>query len=81
MLAEIEDIKKERAETRISLNLEERQDQMKLAEQIRTARNKLSGNVGSSEIRNVKDKEPLTNDIYLKESVMIMSEMLFRKVG
>ncbi len=81
LLAEIEDIKKERAETRISLNLEVRKDQIKLAEQIRTARNKLSGNVGSSEIKNVKDKAPLTNDIYLKESVMIMSEMLFRKVG
>jgi carboxyl-terminal processing protease len=81
LLEEIEEAKKDAMNTKMSLNIEKRKDQIKAADQLRAARSKLSGSINQSEVRNVKDEEPPIKDIYLKESIMILSEMASRKIG
>lgn len=82
LMEEIEELRLEREQTSISLNLEKRKDQMELAKKAREERNKLSETSAfGNEIKVVGDKEPDTKDIYLKEGVMIMSEMALIKVG
>lgn len=81
LIAEIDEAKKERAETKVSLNMETRRAQMKAAEQIREARNRLNGRIDQSEIKTLNEKDPQIKDIYLKEGLMLMTEMAIRKVG
>jgi carboxyl-terminal processing protease len=81
LLEEIEEAKKDAMNTKMSLNIEKRKEQIKAADQLRAARSKLSGSINQSEVRNVKDEEPPIKDIYLKESIMILSEMASRKIG
>jgi carboxyl-terminal processing protease len=82
LLDEIEEVKKEREVTKISLNLERRKEQMETAAKARDLRNKLSeGPIFGGEIKVIGDSEADTKDIYLKEGVMLMSELVLIKVG